>query len=72
MGVVKSHITASKSLWICKKKMTGEDDNGEEVSYKKLYFFFAIDCTKVAQQNRTGVYLERAESKRSLILKVAQ
>ena len=72
MGVVKSHITASKSLWIYKKKMVGKGNKGEEVSHKKLYSFFAIDCTKVAQQNRTGVYLERAESKRSLILKVAQ
>ena len=64
VGVVKSHITASKSLWICKKKMV---DDGVGVSYDKLYSFFATDCTKVAQQNGTGVCLKCAESKRSLI-----
>ena len=47
--------------------MTGEGDDGEEVSYEKLYSFFAINCSKVAQQNGTGVCLKCTESKRSLI-----
>ena len=64
VGVVKSLITASKSLWICRKKMTGDS---EEVTYQELYSFFAIDCNKVAQQNGTGVCLDCAESKRNLI-----
>ena len=67
VGVVKSHITASKSLWMCKKKMACEGDNGEKISYDKRYSFFAINCTKVGQQNGTGACIEYAESKRSLI-----
>ena len=68
VGVVKLHITdTSKSLWICKKRTTGD---GEEVSYDKLYSFFAMDCTKLAQQNGTGVCLKCVESKRSLICRL--
>ena len=39
VGVVKLHITASKSLWICKKKMACESGNGEEIFYDKRYNF---------------------------------
>ena len=47
--------------------MACEGDNGEEISYDIRYTLFVIDCTKVAQQNGTGVCIECAKSKRSLI-----